>query len=70
MQAAGFNQVYDLAGGFLAWEENKKNSANKITNPTHRLVIQVTSGDSLVWRGLMNNLKHCKQVGGTAHKFW
>lgn len=24
MQAAGFNQVYDLAGGFLAWEENKK----------------------------------------------
>ncbi len=64
MQAAGFNQVYDLAGGFLAWEENKKNSANKITNPTHRLVIQVTSGDSLVWRGLMNNLKHLQAGWG------
>lgn len=64
MQNAGFNQVYDLAGGFLAWEESKKIDPNKITKPSHRLVIQMTSGDTLVWRGLMNNLKHLQAGWG------
>lgn len=64
MQTAGFNQVYDLAGGFLAWEESKKEVQNKIIKPLHRLVIQVTSGDTLVWKGLINNLKHLQAGWG------
>lgn len=28
--------------------------------PKHRIVMQLSSNDTLVWKGLMNNLKHLK----------
>jgi intracellular sulfur oxidation DsrE/DsrF family protein len=58
MKASGFERVYDLQGGYPAWEKHKPEQIGKIQYPAHRVVIQVSSGDSLVWKGLMNNLKH------------
>lgn len=61
MKEKGFTKVYDLEGGFQAWEKSKQ---GKIITPSHKLVIQVSSGDSLVWKGLMNNLKHLQAGWG------
>jgi uncharacterized protein len=58
MKALGFDNVYDLAGGFLAWEGYTPSNSRKILTPLHRVVIQVSSNDTLAWKGLMNNLKH------------
>ena len=30
----------------------------------HQVVIQLTSGDTLVWKAVMNNLKHLKEAWG------
>jgi intracellular sulfur oxidation DsrE/DsrF family protein/rhodanese-related sulfurtransferase len=64
MKENGFVNVHDLAGGFLAWEKSKQGKAGKIQLPAHRLVLQITSGDSLAWKGLMNNLKHLQAGWG------
>ena len=32
--------------------------------PVHRMVMQVSSGDTLAWKGLMNNLRHLKEGWG------
>lgn len=60
----GFTNVYDLDGGFVAWEKSKPGKEEKIITPLHKVVIQVSSGDSLVWKGLMNNLKHLQMGWG------
>ncbi|MFM1857844.1 MAG: hypothetical protein RLZ05_904 [Bacteroidota bacterium] len=64
MKESGFANVHDLAGGYLAWEKSKQGKAGKIQLPAHRLVLQITSGDSLAWKGLMNNLKHLQAGWG------
>ncbi|NBX11758.1 MAG: hypothetical protein EBR19_06075 [Chitinophagaceae bacterium] len=64
LNSNGFSNVYDLEGGFVAWEKSKLGKGGKIISPTHKLVIQVSSGDSLVWKGLMNNLKHLQMGWG------
>lgn len=69
MMAAGFNKVYDLEGGYIAWEKFKPSEKRKIQPPVHRLVIQVTSSDTLAWRGLMNNLKHLQEGWGYTAAF-
>ncbi|MEI2740288.1 MAG: DsrE family protein [Chitinophagaceae bacterium] len=41
---------------------------NAQSNPTnllkHRIIMQLSSNDTLVWKGLMNNLKHLKAGWG------
>lgn len=32
--------------------------------PRHRVVLQVTSSDTLVWKGLMKNIQHLKEAWG------
>ncbi len=34
------------------------------SSPAHRVVMQLSSNDTLVWKGLMNNLKHLKAGWG------
>lgn len=46
-----------------------KNSSAKQTNYTskvtkHKVIMQLSSNDTLVWKGLMNNLKHLKAGWG------
>ena len=64
LKSTGFTNVYDLEGGFIAWEKSKPGKEGKIVTPSHKLVIQVSSGDSLVWKSLMNNLKHLQSGWG------
>ena len=40
---------------FQGWSQNTNGSVLQ-----HRIVIQLSSNDTLVWKGLMNNLKHLK----------
>lgn len=58
MQSVGFTNVFDLSGGFTAWKKYESKSARKIQLPSHRLVIQVSTGDTLAWKGLINNFKN------------
>lgn len=69
MKAMGFENVYDLAGGFVAWEGYTPENSRKILPPMHRVVIQVSSNDTLVWKGLMNNLKHLHAGWGYTAEF-
>lgn len=52
-----------LAGSFLLavslWSQNQGNPAIK-----HHIVMQLSSNDTLVWKGLMNNLRHLKEGWG------
>jgi intracellular sulfur oxidation DsrE/DsrF family protein/rhodanese-related sulfurtransferase len=64
MRAAGFSTVYDLAGGMLAWEKVMVNNPAKTVRPLHRVVVQLSSGDTLVWKGVVNNLKNMQQNWG------
>lgn len=38
--------------------------SNQIQVSQHRIVMQLSSNDTLVWKGLMNNLKHLKAGWG------
>lgn len=38
--------------------------SNKKTAIQHRIIMQLSSSDTLVWKGLMNNLKHLKSGWG------
>lgn len=38
--------------------------SNTQATPKHRVVLQVTSGDTLVWKGLMKNVQHLKEAWG------
>lgn len=69
MKAIGFDNVHDLAGGFMAWENYTPGNSRKILAPLHRVVIQVSSNDTLEWRGLMNNLKHLHASWGYSAEF-
>ena len=40
---------------FQGWSQNTNGPVLQ-----HRIVIQLSSNDTLVWKGLMNNLKHLK----------
>ena len=64
MHAAGFSSVYDLNGGYMAWGKYKPRKSRKIQPPAHRLVLQLSSNDSLVWKALMNNLKNLQEGWG------
>jgi len=64
MHQTGFSNVYDLAGGFIAWEKKMESNPAKIIRPTHRVVIQLSSSDTLVWKGVINNLKNMQQGWG------
>ena len=64
MRAAGFSTVYDLTGGILAWEKAMVNNPEKTIRPLHRVVLQLSSGDTLAWKGVMNNLKNMQQSWG------
>lgn len=41
------------------WSQNTNGPASQ-----HRIVMQLSSNDTLVWKGLMNNLKHLKAGWG------
>lgn len=43
-------------------KECRHNGIHKKTK--HQVVIQLTSGDTLVWKALMNNLRHLKEAWG------
>jgi len=64
MRQAGFSTVYDLAGGIIAWEKTMESNPAKTIRPVHRLVIQLSSSDTLVWKGVINNLKNMQQSWG------
>ena len=64
MMAAGFTNVYDLEGGYTVWKKYEPKSARKIQPPIHRLVFQLTSSDTLAWKGLINNLKNLQEGWG------
>ena len=64
MQSAGFTNVYDLSGGFTAWKTYKAGAARKIQLPIHKLVIQLSIGDTLSWKALMNNLRNLQEAWG------
>jgi intracellular sulfur oxidation DsrE/DsrF family protein/rhodanese-related sulfurtransferase len=64
MRTAGFSTVYDLTGGILAWEKAMVNSPEKTVRPLHRVVLQLSSGDTLAWKGVMNNVKNMQQSWG------
>jgi intracellular sulfur oxidation DsrE/DsrF family protein len=69
MKAKGFDNVHDLAGGLVAWENYTPGNSRKILAPLHRVVIQVSSNDTLEWKGLMNNLKHLHAGWGYSAEF-
>jgi uncharacterized protein len=48
-----------LLSSFFA--SSQQNAAEKIT---HKVVIQLSSSDTLVWKGLMNNIKNLKAAWG------
>lgn len=48
---------FSLAASFSA-------QAQTTSNTNHRIVMQLSSKDTLVWKGLMNNLKHLKAAWG------
>ena len=64
MRMAGFSTVYDLTGGILAWEKAMVNHPEKTVRPLHRVVLQLSSGDTLAWKGVMNNVKNMQQSWG------
>jgi hypothetical protein len=69
MKAMGFENVSDLEGGYVAWENYTPGNARKILAPLHQVVIQVSSNDTLEWKGLMNNLKHLNAGWGYSAEF-
>lgn len=44
---------------FQGWAQNTSGTVSQ-----HRIVMQLSSNDTLVWKGLMNNLKHLKAGWG------
>jgi intracellular sulfur oxidation DsrE/DsrF family protein/rhodanese-related sulfurtransferase len=64
MRAAGFSAVHDLTGGILAWEKAMVLNPEKVIRPLHRVVLQLSSGDTLVWKGVINNIKNMQQSWG------
>lgn len=42
----------------------KKMSGSSKKDATHKIIFQLSSGDSLVWKGLINNIKHLKEGWG------
>lgn len=52
-----------LAIGLSAFQMSAQTPATSATTP-HRVVIQLTSNDTLVWKGLMNNIKNLKNGWG------
>ena len=64
MMAAGFTNVYDLEGGYTVWKKYEPKSARKIQLPIHKLVIQLSIGDTLSWKALMNNLRNLQEAWG------
>jgi intracellular sulfur oxidation DsrE/DsrF family protein len=50
-----------LAFAAIGPAAHSQNAANR---PTHRIVMQLTSNDTLAWKGLMNNLRHLKEGWG------
>ncbi|MBK9569765.1 MAG: DsrE family protein [Chitinophagaceae bacterium] len=52
-----------LAIGLYAFHLSAQTPTTSATTP-HRVVIQLTSNDTLVWKGLMNNIKNLKNGWG------
>lgn len=51
--------VVTLLLALQGWSQN-----TTVTASQHRIVMQLSSNDTLVWKGLMNNLKHLKAGWG------
>ena len=48
----------------LAFTTNFTAEANAQSTPQHRVVMQLSSADTMVWKGLMNNLRNLKAGWG------
>lgn len=48
----------------LAFTTNCTTEANAQNTPKHRVVLQLSSADTMVWKGLMNNLRNLKAGWG------
>ncbi len=59
-------QITNINSNKQPYNDNKKQVHNKKnTNIVkHQVVIQVSSGDTAVWKGVMNNIKHLKDSWG------
>ena len=44
--------------------DEKKMSDSSKKGAAHKIIFQLASGDSLVWKGLINNIKHIKEGWG------
>jgi uncharacterized protein len=51
--------IFILGAGFSAVSQTGKSNSGR-----HHVVMEITSNDTLAWKGLMNNIDHIKEIWG------